>query len=96
MFSISANGLLTPHWRLDTAAFTEAIDSSFTSLNETDDEILNVGANADYIYKSKKGSKLSLNIHHTNYEYDRFQDVKTIYKDASNLITLREKQKNNV
>jgi len=89
-FSISANGLLTPYWRRDTDAFTEAIDSSFTSLNKTDDEILNVGANADYIYTSKNGSKLSLNIHHTNYEYDRFQDVATIYKDASNLITLRE------
>ncbi len=89
-FSISANGLLTPYWRRNTDAFTEAVDSSFTSLNRTDDDIFNIGMNADYNYTSEKGSKFSLNIHHTNYEYDRFQDVKTIYKDASNLITLRE------
>jgi len=89
-FSISANGLLTPFWRRDTEAFTEAIDSSFTSLNITDDDILNIGANADYIYRSANGSKLSFNAHHTNYEYDRFQDVETIYKDTSGLLTLRE------
>ncbi|RZV57980.1 MAG: TonB-dependent receptor, partial [Flavobacteriaceae bacterium] len=89
-FSISANGLLTPFWRRDTEAITEAIDSSFTSLNITDDDILNIGANADYMYRSENGSKLSFNVHHTNYEYDRFQDVATIYKDTSNLITLNE------
>lgn len=89
-FSISANGLLTPFWRRNTNAFTEAIDSSFTSVNRTDDDIFNIGANADYNYTSEKGSKFSLNFHHTNYEYDRFQDVNTIYKDISNLITLGE------
>lgn len=89
-FSISANGLLTPYWRRNTDGFTEAIDSSFTSLNRTDDDILNIGANMDYNHTSQKGSKLSFNIHHTNYQYDRFQDVATVYKDISNLITLRE------
>ncbi len=83
-FSISANGLLTPHWKRDTNSFTEAIDSTFTAFNKTDDDILNIGANVDYVYEASNGSKLSFNVHHTNYDYDRLQDVRSSYRDASN------------
>lgn len=82
--SLSGNALLTPFWQRDTKSFTEAIDSTFTAINKTEDDILNIGANADYIYQSNNGAKLSFNAHHTNYDYDRFQDVGTIYQDPSN------------
>lgn len=78
--SVSANGLLTPYWERETNSFTQAIDSTFRSVNNTDDDLLNIGANLDYNYKSANGSSLSLNAHHTTYNYDRFQDVNTIYR----------------
>lgn len=81
--SISANGLLTPFWKRTTNSFTRAIDSTFLSINDTDDNILNLGTNMDYVYTSKKGSRVSLNAHHTNYNYDRLQNVSTVYRDAT-------------
>jgi len=85
-FSLSANGLYTPYWQRETSSFTEAIDSTFSASNITDDNIFNIGANADYVYESTKGSKLSFNVHHTNYDYDRSQNVGSIYKDPLGLI----------
>ena len=83
-FSISGNASITPYWKRETKAFTQAVDSTFSSLNDTKDDKLNVGLNANYIYESEKGSRLSFNVHHTNYEYDRYQDVITDYKDTGN------------
>ncbi len=83
-FSISGNGSITPYWKRSTNSFTQAIDSTFTSLNNTEDDKLNLALNADYVYESEKGSRLSFNIHHTNYDYDRFQDVNTDYRDQNN------------
>ena len=82
--SVSANGLMTPYWKRDTKSFTHAVDSTFRALNDTEDDILNIGANLDYVYKSENGTKVSFNAHHTNYDYDRFQDVGTNYLDTSN------------
>ncbi len=83
-FSISGNASITPYWKRETRAFTQAVDSTFSSFNKTEDDKLNMSLNADYVYESEKGSKLSFNVHHTNYDYDRFQDVKTNYRDANN------------
>ena len=83
-FSISGNASITPYWKRETNAFTQALDSTFSSLNNTEDNKLNIALNADYVYKSSKGSRLSFNAHHTNFEYDRFQDVITDYRDDGN------------
>ena len=83
-FSISGNGNITPYWKRTTNSFTQAIDSTFSSLNKTEDDKLNLAFNTDYVYESQNGSKLSFNVHHTNYDYDRFQDVNTIYRNTNN------------
>ncbi len=82
-FSISGNASITPYWKRETKAFTQAVDSTFSSFNKTEDDKLNMAINADYVYESEKGSKLSFNVHHTNYDYDRFQDVATTYRDGN-------------
>lgn len=83
-FSVSGNASISPYWKRTTNSFTQAVDSTFTSKNNTDDDKFNIALNADYVYESEKGSKLSFNAHHTNYNYDRFQDVSTIYIDDNN------------
>lgn len=84
-FSVSGNASITPDWERTTNSVTQAIDSTFTSLNKTDDDKFNIALNADYVYESEKGSKLSFNVHHTDYNYDRFQDVATTYRDGGNV-----------
>ena len=83
-FSISGNANILPYWKRSTNSFTQAVDSTFSSLNNTDDDKFNIALNSDYIYESEKGSRLSFNIHHTNYDYDRFQEVNTEYIDQNN------------
>ena len=83
-FSISGNGNITPYWKRTTNSITQAIDSTFNSLNKTEDDKLNLALNADYIYESDKGSKLSFNAHHTNYNYERSQAVNTDYINQNN------------
>ncbi|MFI2741598.1 TonB-dependent receptor domain-containing protein [Zhouia sp. PK063] len=89
--SITANAILMPYWKRNTTANTNAfvipsnsqIDSSFTSLNNTRDDLNNMGINAIYEHKfNDKGEKLSINAHTTYYDYNRFQDVHTKYYDA--------------
>jgi len=82
-FSISGNASIIPYWKRNTHSFTQAVDSTFVSTNNTEDDKLNIAVNADYIYESEKGSKLSFNIHHTNYDYNRFQDIASTYKDIN-------------
>ncbi len=83
-FSISGNGNITPYWKRTTNSITQAVDSTFNSLNKTEDDKLNLALNADYIYESDKGSKLSFNAHHTNYNYERSQAVSTDYRNQDN------------
>lgn len=89
--SFSANGSLTPYWKRKTEMETQAIDSSFTSLNDTDDSTTNLAFNVDYVNESKSGHTLSVNLHHTNYDYDRYQDISSQYFDMNNLFS-RENQ----
>ncbi len=83
-FSISGNANILPYWKRSTNSFTQAIDSTFNSLNNTNDDKFNIAVNADYVYESKNDNKLSFNFHHTYYDYDRFQEVNTEYKDQNN------------
>lgn len=87
--SISGNANLTPYWKRSTNSFTQAIDSTFSSKNKTNDDKINIAGNIDYVYQSDNGGKLSFNLHHTNYAYDRTQDVVTDYRDVSdNLLNI--------
>lgn len=83
-FSISGNANILPYWKRSTNSFTQAVDSTFSSSNITDDDKFNIALNSNYVYESEKGSRLSFNLHHTNYDYDRFQEVNTEYKDQNN------------
>ncbi len=83
-FSISGNANILPYWKRSTNSITKAVDSTFSSFNNTDDDKFNIALNSDYIYESEKGSRLSFNIHHTNYDYNRFQEVNTEYRDQNN------------
>jgi hypothetical protein len=83
-FSISGNASITPYWKRSTNSFTQAVDSTFSSFNKTEDDKMNIALNADYVYESQKGSRLSFNLHHTNYDYDRSQDVNTNYLNQNN------------
>lgn len=85
-FSVSGNASITPYWKRTTKTFTKAVDSTFSSVNFSNDNKVNIALNADYVYESEKGTKLSFNLHHTNYDYERTQDVVTDYKDLSNTI----------
>ncbi|MDX1700690.1 MAG: TonB-dependent receptor, partial [Melioribacteraceae bacterium] len=80
-FSISGNASIMPYWKRKTNSFTQAVDSTFSSVNNTDDDKLNFALNADYVYESEEGNKLSFNVHQTNYDYERQQRVNTIYTD---------------
>lgn len=55
-------------------------DSSFITTNRLVEETFNFAFTLDYTHKFKKeGEKLSLNVHHTNYDFSNFQNVDTDY-----------------
>ncbi|WP_435135669.1 TonB-dependent receptor domain-containing protein [Formosa sp. A9] len=85
--SFTANANITPYWKRKTEMETQAVDSSFTSLNYTDDNTTNLAFNIDYTNRSESGNTLSVNVHHTNYDYDRAQDVTSQYFDDSQQFT---------
>ncbi|WP_308991920.1 outer membrane beta-barrel family protein [Mariniflexile litorale] len=56
------------------------LDSTFNTINRLVDETFNLAFTLDYIHKFKKeGEKLLVSVHHTNYDFSSFQDVKTGY-----------------
>ncbi|MFG6686999.1 outer membrane beta-barrel protein [Mariniflexile sp. HNIBRBA6329] len=56
------------------------LDSTFKTLNRRVDETFNLAFNLEYVHKFKKiGEKLSINVHHTNYDFSSFQNVNTDY-----------------
>ncbi|MDW5289207.1 outer membrane beta-barrel family protein [Formosa sp. PL04] len=87
VLSFSANVNVTPYWKRNANMETEAVDSSFVAINNTDDSTTNVAANIDYVNTSESGHTLSVNLHHTNYEYDRYQDINSKYYDINNVFT---------
>ncbi|NND78261.1 MAG: TonB-dependent receptor [Maribacter sp.] len=63
-------------------------DSSFISLNNSDEQQLNTSFYLDFVHKlQKKGAELSTNMHYTYYDYERRQDLNTDFFDVDgNLI----------
>ena len=58
----------------------KVLDSTFNTTNNQVNEIFNSAITLDYIHKFKKeGEKLSISVHHTNYDFSGFQDVNTDY-----------------
>ncbi|OEK08479.1 hypothetical protein A8C32_03240 [Flavivirga aquatica] len=58
----------------------KTLDSIFNTVNKSVNETFNLAFTLDYIHKFKnKGEKLSASLHHTNYDFSNFQDVKTGY-----------------
>lgn len=64
----------------DVFASNKVLDSTFLTDNRRVDETFNMAFNLDYIYKLKKeGEKISISMHHTNYDFSSFQNVDTDY-----------------
>ncbi|CDF81280.1 TonB-dependent receptor [Formosa agariphila KMM 3901] len=95
VLSFSANVNVTPYWKRHGLMETEAIDSSFVSVNDIDDSKTNIAANLDYVHTSESGQTLSVNLHHTNYDYDRYQDINSDYFDVNHVIS-RQNEFNSV
>ena len=61
---------------------TEAIDSSFYSVNRGPYKRDNIAVDLNYRYKLGKGKRLTANMHHTVYDYDHDQTITTDYLDS--------------
>ncbi|GLB48206.1 TonB-dependent receptor domain-containing protein [Neptunitalea lumnitzerae] len=88
--NFSANLLYNPYWERNTKSNTIAydnfgvIDSTFNSFNNTRDNKTNIALNLGYTYAiDDEGQNLSVLLHHTNYDYERSQNVVTNYYDAA-------------
>ncbi len=58
----------------------QALDSIFNTSNRLVEETVNLAFTLDYKHKFKKeGELISTSLHHTNYDFSNFQDVKTGY-----------------
>ena len=63
------------------------LDSLFKTDNKMRDETFNFAFNLDYLHKFKKiGEKLSVSVHHTNYDFSSFQNVDTDYLFPDNTL----------
>lgn len=60
-----------------------SLDSSFTTINESEERQLNTSYYLDYVHKLKKeGAEISMNSHYTYYDYDRGQSLDTDFFDS--------------
>ncbi|WP_434037204.1 outer membrane beta-barrel protein [Formosa sp. 4Alg 33] len=87
VLSFATNVNVTPYWKREGYMETDAVDSSFSSMNNMDDSKVNVAANLSYVNTSKSGDVFSVNLHHTNYDYDRYQDIQSMYFNVSDQLT---------
>ena len=87
ILSFSSNVSITPYWNRLANMTTEAIDSSFTSKNIINDSKTNAAFNLDYVNTSENGNTFSVNLHHTNYDYERDQDMSSKYYDVDDVFT---------
>jgi len=63
-------------------------DSSFTTINDSEEEQLNTSVYLDFVHKlRKKGAEISINTHFTHYNYERGQDLKTDFFDNNDNLT---------
>jgi outer membrane receptor protein involved in Fe transport len=86
--------------RTNTKTFTNALtevfnsnsvlDSTFNTLNRLVDETTNLAFTLDYAHKFKtEGERLSVSVHHTNYDFSNFQNVDTDYFLPNNNLAFR-------
>ncbi len=99
ILSFSTNILVSPRENSKTVvkSVTEVLDafknldSIFETSNNSVLETFNFAFSLDYVHQfKKKGEKLSINIHHTNFDSSKFQDVNTIYSFSKNGSPFRE------
>ena len=65
----------------------KVLDSTFNTINKLVDETFNLAFTLDYVHKFKKeGEKLSISVHHTNYDFSSFQNVDTDYRFPNNTL----------
>lgn len=89
--AVSANAQFLPYYKYLTRSNTE-IESNTSSFNRINAQSLsrdnrhNIGVDLDYDYQVSESSKFSFNSHYTNYDYQRKQDVNSIYFDTSVII----------
>lgn len=83
--SLSTSTTQTPYWKRNTTSITQAIDSTFNSRNDTNDDSKNWAVNLGFQNTSEKGNVFSANFNYTFNNYERFQDVTTDYFDASSV-----------
>lgn len=97
--SFSTNMLLAPRDNTKTGvnSFTEVynanrvLDSTFHSINQSVDEVFNLAFTLDYVHKFKRdGEKLSVSMHHTNYDFSSFQIVDTGYFLPNDNVSFRD------
>jgi hypothetical protein len=82
--SFSSNITLTPSWKRKTKSITQAIDSTFTSINNTRRENNNIALNLGYENIGNKGNVFTTNFHFTSYNFDGLQELDTEYFNNSN------------
>ncbi|WP_299776547.1 outer membrane beta-barrel family protein [uncultured Formosa sp.] len=87
LLSFSTNVSITPYWNRLADMTTEAIDSSFVSQNIINDSKTNAAFNLDYLNTSESGNTFTVNLHHTNYDYERDQDMSSKYYNIDNVFT---------
>ncbi|WP_203258710.1 outer membrane beta-barrel protein [Hyunsoonleella ulvae] len=86
--NFTANTLIAPreHSRTRVNSLTEvfganqALDSTFRTFNNLVSEKFNLAFSLGYIHKfNKEGEQLSIDLHHTDYDFSEFQNVDTGY-----------------
>lgn len=81
--SFSANTTITPYWKRKIASVTDAVDSTFQTVNYTGDDTKNLAVNLGYQHVNKKGNTFSTNFNYTLNDYERSQDVSSDYYDVN-------------
>ena len=67
------------------------VDSTFNTRNNSVLETFNFAFTLDYLHKFKReGEKLSVSLHHTNYDFSNFQDVNTGYFSPNSDTSFRD------
>ncbi|MGB3149468.1 MAG: TonB-dependent receptor, partial [Maribacter sp.] len=66
----------------------ERLEASFITTNTSDYFLYNTSVYFDWVHKlKKKGAEVSFNVHYTNYDYERAQNLDTDFFDAQGMVT---------
>ncbi|AUC83010.1 outer membrane beta-barrel protein [Lacinutrix sp. Bg11-31] len=89
--SFSSNVLLVPYYDYRINGQTEVVDNenaklfNFNANNHSKDEKYNLGFNLDFVHRFKSKGKLAFNVHYTDYDYQRNQNVSSDYFFTNNV-----------